>query len=210
MSTYKVLGRSGLLHVQEAAFEEIVKPYKVYFRGQVPMPEQAHAVKAWLSTAGVGARLEDTYDPNHFYRATFTGPMDMENIWNRYGRCIVNFSCDPRAFLKDGEQALTFTGSSQLHNPTAYAAQPLITVYGTAAGTVTIGSVTVDILQISDPIILDCEDMDAYSQPGEGAPLSQNRNIKAIPFPTLEPGSNNIAFTGGINKLEIIPRWWEL
>ena len=210
VSTVSVPGRNGDLHFQENAFNNYTQPYQCYFHNSLPAPELAHAVKAWLLGDGSYRRLEDTYDPNHFRLASFRGPLDIENILNKYGRCTVNFDCAPQSFLKSGEHAVVFSAASVLHNPTAFTARPLITVYGTGAGTVTIGGSTVIINEITDPIILDCELQDAYSQPGEGAPENQNGNIRAVPFPSLAPGDNVIAFTGGITKLEIIPRWWEL
>ncbi len=210
LQTVEVPGRNGALHVLQNAFSNYTQPYDCYFHSDLPAPEQAHAVKAWLLASGAYQRLEDTYDPEHFRLAAFTGPLDIENILNKYGRCTVNFDCDPRSFLKSGETALTFTEPGQLMNPTLFEALPLITVYGTTSGTVTVGTATVDIRYITDPIILDCENQNAYSQPGEGAPENQNINIKAIPFPTLAPGSNPVSFSGGITKVEIIPRWWEL
>lgn len=210
METVKVPGRNGDLHFLQDAFNNYTQPYSCYFHGKLPAPAQAHAVKAWLLSSGTYRRLEDTYDPEHFRLAAFNGPLSIENILNEYGRCTVNFDCDPRCFLKSGENVLTFTAPGQIVNPTEFAALPMITVYGTAAGTVTVGRSTVTIHSIDSPIILDCENQNAYSQPGEGAPVNRNDCIKAIPFPMLKPGNNSIAFSGGIAKIEIIPRWWEL
>lgn len=209
-STVSVMGRNGDLHFLQDAFDNYVQPYECYFHGDLPTPEQAHAVKAWLMSSGAYLRLEDTYDPQYFRLASFRGPLDIENILNKYGRCTVDFDCAPQSFLKSGEHAVTFTAAGILHNPTQYTALPIITVYGSAAGAVTVGATTVQINEIADPIILDCDLQHAYSQPGDGAPVNQNGNIKAIPFPALAPGSNVISFSGGITKIEIIPRWWEL
>lgn len=208
--TVEIPGRNGALHFLQDAFSNYTQAYHCYFHSRLPAPAQAHAVKAWLMSSGAYQRLEDTYDPEHFRLAAFNGPLNIENILNKYGRCTVNFDCDPRSFLKSGESVLTFTAAGQLINPTAFTALPLITIYGTAAGTVTVGTATVTINSITDPVILDCELQNAYSQLGEGAPENKNGSIKAIPFPTLFPGSNPIAFSGGITKIEIIPRWWEL
>lgn len=208
--TVSVPGRSGDLHFAEDAFENFIQPYECYFHGKLPTPEQSHAVKAWLSAAPGYHRLEDAYDPKHFHLASFWGPMDIENTLNEFGRCVVNFDCMPQAYLISGEQKLSYEAPGAIDNPTLFTALPIITVYGTGPGTVTIGSCTVEIKKITQPIILDCDTQNAYSQPGEGAPEPQNSNIKAIPFPALEPGSNPIAFDGGITKLEIVPRWWEI
>ena len=72
------------------------------------------------------------------------------------------------------------------------------------------GGCTVEIHELTEPIILDCEQMNAYAQNGEGAPLNKNGSIYAPEFPHLQPGETSISWTGGIKGVEIIPRWWEL
>lgn len=210
MQVITVPGRNGELHLQENAFNNLPVSYSCYFHGSDPAPDVAHAVKAWLLSSGAYQHLEDTYDPKHFRLAAFAGPIDIENRFNRYGVCTVNFNCDPRAFLKTGENMIEFAEPGTLINPTAFNALPLITVYGTGPGTVTVGTETVTIHAITEPIILDCDLQQAYSQPGEGAPENKNADIYAIPFPELLPGENAVAFDGDITKVEIIPRWWEL
>lgn len=210
MQTFSIAGRNGDLHALEGAWENYIQPYEVYFHGDTPSPELAHGVKAWLMSGGGYQKLQDTYDPTHYRMALFKGPMDIENILNRYGRCTIQFDCAPQSFLVSGDQPVAFAGAGSLHNGTSFDALPVITVYGDAPGTVTVGSVTVEIKEISDSIILDCELMQAYSKPGEGAPVYRNGSIYAPAFPTLTPGNNPVSFSGGISKVEIIPRWWEL
>lgn len=210
MQTVTVLGRNGALHIQEDAFNNYTQQYDCYFHSKLPAPAQAHAVKAWLLSSGAYQRLEDTYDQEHFRLAAFAGPLDIDNRLNRYGVCKVNFTCDPRSFLKSGEYPVSFTAPGNLYNPTAFTALPLITVYGNGAGTLSVGSYTVDILELSEPIILDCEMQNAYTQPEGDAPVNKNSTVKAIPFPKLIPGENTVSFDGGVTKIEIIPRWWEL
>ena len=209
--TISVEGRNGDLHIWENAYANYIQPYECYFREPgKPMPLLAHEVKAWLMARAGYHRLEDAYDPGHFRLASFAGPMDIENILNKYGRCTVEFDCCPQSFLTSGEQAITFEVPGILTNPTAFEALPLITVYGNGEGIVTIGSTVVQVYRVTEPIILDCDSQNAYSQPGEGAPVNCNNDILAIPFPSLLPGDNAISFSGDITKIEIIPRWWEL
>lgn len=210
MQTFSVAGRNGDLHIMEDAWENYPQPYEVYFHSKLPTPEQAHKVKAWLFGSAGYQRLQDTYDHSCYRMAICKGPMDIENILNRYGRCTVIFDCAPQSFLACGEDPVWFPASGKLHNSTAFNAAPIITVYGTDAGTVTVGSRSVEIKTISAPIILDCDRMQAYSLSDNGEPVNQNGNIYAPEFPLLAPGDNAIAFTGGITKVKIIPRWWTL
>lgn len=204
-TTVPVPGRNGDLHYDEGAFENYQQPYECGFRGDRPTPEQAHAIKEWLLSSGTYQRLEDVYDPDYFRLATFAGPLDIENQLNKIGKCVVTFDCKPQSFLKSGEYPVSLTVAGVLWNPTAFAAKPLITVYGSSAGTVTIGNIAVEIKSITDWITLDCDLQHAYR-----GDVSMNACIKAIPFPELLPGDNAISWTGGISKIEIIPRWWTL
>lgn len=206
----QVPGRNGDLHFDEGAFENYQQRYECYFHGEQSTPKMAHGVKGWLLGKGGYRRLEDNYDPEHFRLAEFLGPLDIENILNTYGRCVVEFDCMPQAFLKSGEFPVEFTTNGTLYNPTEFVALPLITVHGTGAGTVTIGNTVVRVLELEDFLVLDCEMQNCYRQAGEGAVENKNSCISAPVFPELGPGNNVIAFTGGITHIQIIPRWWEL
>lgn len=209
-TTISVAGRNGDLHYTEDAFTNYPQRYECYFHGEKSAPEVAHAVQAWLMNSGAYRRLEDPYDPTHFRLATFAGPLDIENQFNQYGRCVVEFDCAPQSFLKSGEFPVAFSAAGALFNPTMFAAKPMITVYGNGAGTVTVGGVTVTIHTIEEEMVLDCEMLNAYRQLGDGAVENKNSYISAPEFPELAPGSNTVAWTGDITKVEIIPRWWEL
>lgn len=209
-TTISVAGRNGDLHIDEGAFENYMQPYECYFHGENVTPEMAHAIKAWLCSAGEYRRLEDAYDPSVFRLATFVGPMDIANVLNEYGRCTVNFDCAPQSFLKSGENTVSFASAGVLWNETQFTALPIITIHGTAAGTVTVGGVAVEIKAIADQITLDCETMNAYRQVADGAPENMNSCIYAPEFPALKPGGNTVSWTGGITGVDIIPRWWTL
>lgn len=122
----------------------------------------------------------------------------------------IQFSCKPQKFLISGDQEATYTSTGVIHNPTAFPAKPLVTVYGSGSGTVRIGATTVKILSIKDQITLDCELMDAYRQVEDGPRENKNSCISAPVFPALKAGSNAISWTGGITGVSIIPRWWRL
>lgn len=205
-----VPGRSGALYQQEDAFDNYTQPYECYFHSSLSAVQQAHAVKAWLLRSGTYQKLEDTYDPTHYRMATFAGPMDIENTFNKYGRCVINFDCAPQSFLVSGDFPCLYETPGAIFNPTAFPASPLVTVYGTGGGTVTLGQITVQILSITDQLILDCDLQHAYRQSDDGVVENCNGFIYAPRFPQLQPGDNSVEFTGDISKIEIIPRWWEL
>jgi phage-related protein len=82
---------------------------------------------------------------------------------------------------------------------------PVITLYGQGAGLLTVGGCIVEVKALDGFLYLDSETQNAYNNN-----VNQNLNINAPAFPVLDDGEINIAFTGGIERVEIIPRWWEL
>lgn len=207
--TFQIPGRCGLLYQMEDAWENYVQPYDCYFHGSKPMPQQAHAIKAWLCGDSHPRKLRDAYDPEYYHWATILNGADIDNVLNRYGRVTLKFDCDPRAFLVTGDVPVAFEAHGVIHNAMEFAARPLITVRGSGNGNVYVGDTTVKISQITDHIVLDCERMDAYRYV-DGAAQNANGSIYAPVFPELKPGENIIRWDGGITALEIIPRWWTL
>lgn len=158
---------------------------------------------ALLSLTGYH-RLSDSYHPDEYRLATFTGPLDI-NVESRNdaGRFDIEFACKPQRFLTSGDAVVTLAASGSITNPTRFDAQPVLTVYG--AGVLGIGSQSVTIASGTAQIILDCEMQDAYF---DSQSLNSAVTLSGYKFPVLAPGVNNISLGSGITKVEIQPRWW--
>ncbi len=206
MTTVSVPGRNGDLHFSEDAFENTIQTYVCYFHGCEPMPAVAHAVKNWLAGSSGYHELTDAYDRNKIRRAMFIGPMDIENVLNRYGRCNVTFSCMPQVYDLDSFQNVTHNEPFEVVVSDVYPALPLITVYGTGAGTLTVGNTTVQIKELDDQLTLDSETQNAYRLLN-GTMINKNRTISAPEFPALR-GRTKISWTGGITHVDIVKRGW--
>ncbi len=207
-TSISVPGRNGDLHYDEGAFENYKQSYSCGFCDYRPTAELAHAIKCWLFSPRGYQRLEDGYDTAHFRMASFAGPLDIENQLNKIGKCTVTFDCAPQYFLKCGERPILLDTPSSLYNAW-FPAQPIVYVYGSGDGTMTVGSVTVQLFGLSGSITLDCEMQNAYRVTG-GVMENLNAHIRAPEFPTLAHGDNPITWSGGVERAEIIPRWWEL
>lgn len=204
-----VVGRNGDLIIDNGRYKNITVSYPVFIREN--FAERAQAARSWLLSKDGYKRLEDNYDPHHYRLAAFAGPIDFDmKFLNRIGEATLKFNCKPQRFLKQGEHPVSLLSGAVLHNPTAFTALPLITVYGAAAGDLIIGGITVQIKELTDQITLDCELQDAYRHVGDGAPENKNGCIYAPEFPVLQPGDNLIVYSGGITGVTITPRWWEL
>jgi phage-related protein len=117
----------------------------------------------------------------------------------------LSFDCKPQRFLKSGEEKIVLTDRGYLNNPHGQAALPLITLYGSGSGGLSIGHRHVEIKSIDGILHLDSDMQNAYNDKGD-----QNMNINAPEFPVLENGINHVSFYGDIERVEITPRWWEL
>lgn len=207
-----IAGRSGDLTVDNGRYRNISIPYKcaILPDSTQSLREAAFGASAILLPSAGYKRLENTYHPDSFRLARISSDISIESIVEQAGNFTLKFDCKPQHFLKSGEYPVAFTAPGTLYNTTDFHAKPIITVYGTAAGTVTVGGVTVEIKSITDQITLDCEIMDAYRNVGEGGTENMNGTIYAPDFPELTPGENVVSWTGGITGVDIIPRWWTL
>ena len=200
-----VPGRSGDLYFSQDAFENVVQEYDVYISAErEKLPAMARKAAEWLQADPGYHELWDSYEPEIYRMAYYCGSQNIENIFQRFGRMQLSFSCKPQRFLTSGKEEKAFTAAGVLHNPTAYNAKPEIIVYGTGSGTLTINTTTVTLAGISEYIVLDSELQDAYK-----GTLNENTKMTGE-FPELIPGANNISWTGDITKVSIIPRWWTL
>lgn len=155
-------------------------------------------------------RLTDTIYPDVFRLGVVYEPMNPESLrMNTAGTFDVVFHCKPQRFIaNETTEALKTAGI--VTNSGSQPSRPIITVYGTGPGTLTIGTVTVEILALTDFITIDCDLMTAYRQASDAAPENKNADIYAPEFPELSVGTNRISWTGGITQVDITPRGWML
>lgn len=202
----EIAGRNGALLMVDGNWQNYEQEYEVYISAEKRgLVRAARAVAEWLTAPAGYQRLEDSYEPDVYRMAFYEGGQDIESILNRFGRATISFNCKPQRFLKSGEATKSFTAAGSLTNITRFDALPVITVYGSGAGTVTVGGITVTLSAIDEFTVLDCELMDAYK-----GSVNKNPTVTATEFPKLVPGVNTISFSGGVTSLEIMPRWWTI
>lgn len=206
MQVVDVAGRNGALIFPQKAWNNVARSY-VVFSGEKTWDAERNfdAIVEWLSAEGY-CRLEDDFEPDVFRLAYFAGNVDITNLFGETGQATLDFNCKPQKFLKSGEKTITFSsGGGTLRNPTGFEAKPLITVYGSGSGTISVGGTSVSISSIGTSVTLDCENMDAYN-----GSTNRNSTITASTFPVLKPGDNAVTLTGGATSAVITPRFWRL
>lgn len=195
-------GKNGDLTIDNGRFSNISVEYPAYIHERFRF--FSGAARDWLLASAGYQRLEDSYHPEFFRMARFSGPLDFDVRFLSFsGECTLTFDCLPQRFDKRGEIPVVFLAAGQIVNPYRYPALPLIRVYGTS-GTLSVGGTVIQISSIDEYVDLDSETQNAY----KGA-TNCNGNISAADFPVLT-GTTGISFEGGITQVQVTPRWWTL
>ena len=208
VSKHKIPGRNGTLVTDNGRWDEVEISYSCAILSD--FSKEYGNLMARLSKARGHRRLWDSLHPDHFRLGAFHMETEPNTTpYNKAGQFLLRFSCRPERFLIAGERAVRFDAPGTLLNPTLFPAQPVITVTGDGPGVLSVGGRDVVFLEQSGGVVLDCESMDAFART-EGGVESRTSWIHAPEFPVLEPGKNQISFSGGITAVEIVPRWWTL
>lgn len=202
---YQIPGRNGSVLFQEDAFEDVTRSYRVWLaEDNGELTDKVNAFTSWLFSKKGYTRLEDSFEPDIFRLAYYSGGQNISNEMTQYGETTISFVCRPERFYKSGEMPIDVTGGVVLFNPTNFNSKPLIHIEGSGVVTVQIASRTIT-ADVADYINIDCDRMNAYRDPTE------NRNDKISgTFPIIEPGTNTVTITGTVTKVEVTPRYYTI
>lgn len=203
---YEIPGRNGDLILSNNRYKNVEITYPAFI--PKAFMDKVQNVRNWLRSSKVYARLEDTYDMDHYRLGIPTGVQSFspENR-NDGANFEMTFDCKPQRFLKVGETPETVEAEPySIENPTLFDARPLFTVTNPAEGDVIMvnGQAITFMDGYSGTVFIDCETMNAFS----GA-ANLNSIIQATDFPVLVPGTNIVTWTGA-GECTMTPRWWEL
>ena len=208
----EIPGRDGDLIRSGGRFPNVQVTYSVFLpaKSVAELSAKIAAVKAWLYTdLDRYHQLTDTYNPNFYRKAVFSGKLDIEDELNRIGVFTVSFSSLPFQYSEDGGTQKEYATGDTVNNPYPFASKPYIKVYGSGEGTLTIQAAshnsTWKFLELDSYLEIDSEQMNFYKDT-----MPKNDLVEGSGFPVLYPGENTVSFTGGITKIEIEPRWQTL
>lgn len=220
-----VPGRNGDIYFMEDAWENYTQQYTLFVGSgeENSTPLAVAKVAEWLDTDYRSVtiddyinltingyeRLIDSYEPDIIRLATLTQGFDANNKRGLFGTVAVSFNCRPERFTDDAFDAITLTTSGEsITNLTGKRAKPCVKIYGSGSGSVTVNGYQVNISQFNSYLHIDSELQDAYKGIGD---VNQNRFVSLVSdFPVLDVGENTVTWTGGITRVDIYPRWWNL
>ena len=184
-------------------FKNLDITYKAFFFDA--LPSRTASVKSWLLSPVGYQVLHDTYDPDFFRMATCKEAVAFEVSRNKGASMELKFHCQPQRWSIEGQRKVRMDRAGVLLNPYEFPSKPIIRAYGSGEAKLYVGSELITIQSIDGYVDLNCETHNAYNASG-----FCNNTIKSDDFPELLPGKNRISWTGGIDHLEITPRWWAL
>lgn len=202
-----VPGKNGDYVIDRGCFKNVDRVYNIAFAETIgDFAGSATLIAEWLYSGYGYKRLEDSYEPDYFVMARVSNEHTIYNMLQQAGRAEITFNRKPQRYLKIGEHTTKINvNGSRIINPTSFDSDPLIKVFGSGSGTISIGNKTIQISNISDGLVIDCEMQEVYLG---STSYNQNVNYMNDGFPKLKPGRNIINFSGGVSRVEIIPRWW--
>lgn len=204
-----VPGRNGDIYIDKNSYKNVQRSYALAAGDDYESYDKlANQIATWLHSATGYAKLYDTYEPEYYRMAMYVETGTLTPIVRNGIRITANFNCKPQRFLHSGDDVITVSSSNtNITNPTQYTSRPIVTVYGSGVGTVTINGIKVTLNDIDTYTVLNSEIDDAYKGTVNKNPyIVLDNGI----FPELKAGDNTIIFTGGVTKVEVIPKWWTL
>jgi len=203
----EVPGRNGSLIIDNERYKDDEQSYKGIIYDSDKFDEYISAFRSLILSEAGYKRLEDTFKPDEYRMAYFSGDFSPKTIrmWKTMGKFKIEFTCKPQRYLKLGEKTNEFTSAGALFNPSAYDALPMIRAFG--YGQINIGDYGIYIGENQLPYVdIDCERMDAYYNN-----INCNNMISLeSDFPVLKKEETEITFDSTITLLQIVPRWWTL
>ena len=133
VSKEHIPGRNGDLIIDNNCWKNTERTYSIasVFRPGTDFISNSERLIKWLTNYKGYHRLEDSYDPDVYRLAEFSGSGSLTNYYDRATTINVTFNCKPQRYLKNGENQINFNGPvAILENPTGYSALPEISING--------------------------------------------------------------------------------
>jgi predicted phage tail component-like protein len=201
VTSVDVPGKNSSLHFDENTYDDITFTVACWVdeTGE-NLNDKLDDIKGWLFGAGE-SELIFSYQSDKKYIAQAVNAINFSTLYKIIGKFPILFNCRP---FKQAVSNLvtTLNAPGQIVNVGSIYSEPIIKVYGTGNGTLTIGSQVITLTGISSSIVIDSTIQDCYAADG-----SNLNNKMSGDFPTFDVGINSISFTGAITKIDITPNW---
>lgn len=212
-----VPGRNGNIVIPNGSFANYEQSYQVFLDAKYigKLEQVMPKVSEWLLGNDGYQRLEDSYFPDFYRLAYYSGGTEFVSFFNEYGEGTLTFNCAPEKYYKYGDFDISLENGVVLKNPTVFPAKPTIriTPSGTSsdvvltfttdgtANTFTIKSGAFDYGTVG----IDVKDHRAFH-----GTTNLNRYIEGTYENIVLKGQTTITWTGNVSRVLMRPRWWTI
>lgn len=204
LSYISVAGHSGDLIIDNGRYKNVSIPYKLELVNTTAyaFEELSRAINKWLLSEPGYFKLWDSYDPDYYRLASYSGEVNIEQELRQCGTLDITFNCKPYKYAKSGDNSIGIETSAHINNPEAYSCEPYIKLYGSGNLQLHVNGKTYHFNDVDEYVEVDSESKNCY----KGA-TDLNNKMVADGFPELVPGDNFISRNASVTRIEIIPRW---
>lgn len=196
MQLHQVSGRSGRLEQDDGTHDVYTTSMKINCFGVA-----YRELYAWLDGAGW---LISSDEPDRAVWASMHMPINPTRFMVEdkcYHTLTCTVYCQPyRYFYPEPEDLVITESLSGIDNPGTWECEPEITIRASGDVSIMIGQYQMDFEGLTDGIIVDCEAQECYSL--DRAQL-MNGYADIEEFPRLQPGSNDIQWTGTVSAVSV-------
>lgn len=142
-----------------------------------------------------------TAEPGIYRKVKHCEVSELRRELSGWGFFTARLTCQPFAYLTSGLAPVTMLESGTITNPGLLDADPIITVTGTGALSLTINARVYHVSSPAGSVTLDSARLVAH--------VSGRVQTDALTeaFPVLNPGLNRITLGTGISQVVIVPNW---
>ena len=191
-----VPGRDGSLHQTDGAYDSYTKTMECVLLDE----KKVDMVAAWLTGSG---EIIFSSEPDKVYRVTVINTVPVSQMLLSFPSFQVSFDTYPFKYsVNRFDEALELEKPAVILGKGTVYSQPVITVYGSGAVTITINGADYPLDNVDGHVTINSEIEECYKDA-----INMNNIFSADEFPQLEPGDNTISWTGEVEKIEIQPNW---
>ena len=201
-----------LMYEGEDAFSNYSQPYSVFFDSKGPGLSQAsRRIAEWLLGHPGYQRLEDSYDPDFYRLAYYSGGEQFLNFFNDYGQGTLTFTCAPTRFYKSGEVPITLTKGQKLFSPSLFRAQPIVRFAGSGTCTLTLTDSkgtdrTFTVNNVGGVVTVYSREHKTVNNSGANKNFDVASDYENLYLDT----ESTITWNNNITSVVLTPRWWTI
>lgn len=167
----------------------------------VPIRDGLHQYRQAAHEFAGASTIALTGESGVYRKVKYCEVSELRRELSGWGFFTARLTCQPFTYLTEGLNPVTLTASGTITNPGLLEADPIITVTGTGALSLTINARVYHVNSPAGSLTLDSARLVAHAHG------KVQTDALSEAFPTFKPGLNRITLGTGISKIEIVPNW---